>query len=271
MSQKKISQAFVKKLFKYEKLTGDFIRLIRRGKEKAGVIAGCINKETGYRHIGINNVSYKTSRLAFLYVEGYMPEHDVDHKNRIRHDDRWENIRHSTRQCNIRNQGMLCTNTSGIKGVYFDKSRGKWVACIEVDGVKIYLGSFKNKDNAIIARWLAEKKFDFPSCISSSSSYLYLKKKGLLPKKNDDICTFIDRAKAKLTNNTSGIPGVVLKKESGNWVAQIGYKKKRIYIGTFKNKIDAAVARSRAEIKYNFPGCKTKSIAYLYIKERGRV
>ena len=269
--QKMISQDFIKKLFYYDKKTGNFIRNIRRGAKMPGVIAGSLSKDTGYRHIGIDDVNYKSSRLAFLYVEGFLPEHDVDHINRVRHDDRWCNLRHSTRQCNIRNQGMLCTNTSGIKGVWFDKSRKKWSADIIVDGVKLHLGRYSNKCNAIIARWVAEKKHGFQNCISSSSSYRYLIENNMLPNNADNLSFVTDRAKATLSNNTSGTPGVILRKGSGHWMAQIGHNRKKYYLGDFINKDDAVKARSAAEISFNFSGCKTTSLAYLYLEEKGLV
>lgn len=49
-------------------------------------------------------------------------------------------------------------NTSGIKGVSWDKSRNKWVAQIEFKGKKYYLGRYDNKEDAREAREKAEKE-----------------------------------------------------------------------------------------------------------------
>ena len=43
------------------------------------------------------------------------------------------------------------------------------------------------------------------------------------------------------------------------------------YLGDFINKDDAVKARSAAEISFNFSGCKTTSLAYLYLEEKGLV
>jgi hypothetical protein len=49
-------------------------------------------------------------------------------------------------------------NTSGIKGVTWDKSRKRWVAQIEFQGKHYYLGRFTNKEDARKARESAEKE-----------------------------------------------------------------------------------------------------------------
>jgi len=51
----------------------------------------------------------------------------------------------------------LSTNTSGTKGVNFDKSRQKWVARIEFKGKNYFLGRYEEKGEAIAARSIASK------------------------------------------------------------------------------------------------------------------
>ena len=53
-------------------------------------------------------------------------------------------------------------NTSGHKGVSFDKSRGLWCAYIFFHYKKIHLGRFTNKDDAIKARQKAEELYFQP-------------------------------------------------------------------------------------------------------------
>ena len=48
-------------------------------------------------------------------------------------------------------------NTSGHKGVYWDKRRQKWKSQIRFSGKNYYLGRYKNKEDAITARENAEK------------------------------------------------------------------------------------------------------------------
>ena len=52
--------------------------------------------------------------------------------------------------------------TSGIKGVWFDKSRGLWAAEIKIRGKKHFLGRFLKLEDATKARKLAEDKYFAP-------------------------------------------------------------------------------------------------------------
>ena len=51
-------------------------------------------------------------------------------------------------------------------------------------------------------------------------------------------------------NNTSGITGVSLYKQTNKWRAYIEYNQKYIHLGLFDTKEDAIKARKQAEIKY---------------------
>lgn len=53
-------------------------------------------------------------------------------------------------------------NTSGVRGVSFDKRSGLWRAYIRVKNTQIELGMFKNKADAINARKKAEEKYHKP-------------------------------------------------------------------------------------------------------------
>jgi len=83
----------VHKLFNYDPEIGIFTNKIPRGSSaKKGAFAGSLNGD-GYLNIQVNGKSYKASRLAWLYVFGYFPENQIDHINRIRTDNRIENLR----------------------------------------------------------------------------------------------------------------------------------------------------------------------------------
>lgn len=49
------------------------------------------------------------------------------------------------------------TNTSGIKGVHWDKSRNKWIAQIVFKGKHYHLGRYDNKEDAVQVRKKAEE------------------------------------------------------------------------------------------------------------------
>lgn len=100
----------------------------------------------------------KITKAELLHRLILNPENDqqVDHINHIRWDNRKCNLRICTNQENTRNTNLRSTNTSGTKGVSWDKSKTKWQAYIFVDATKIHLGYFSNQDEAIAARKAAE-------------------------------------------------------------------------------------------------------------------
>lgn len=173
----KLTYDELKRLLHYDPITGVWTWKISRGKTSKGDIAGTISND-GYRRISIYEISYNASVLAFLYMEGYMPENDVDHINRVRDDDRWVNLRHVTRQCNTRNTTLSSGNTSGITGISFHKLTKKWMAEITNNYKKEYLGVFDSKEEAAFARYQAELKNGWATCNIDSSAGKYLKAKG---------------------------------------------------------------------------------------------
>lgn len=177
----KLTQKRLREVLQYEPETGIWIRREKTAPVvRVGEMAGSVNIVDGYRRISVNGKLYKASRLAFLYMLGYFPEHEVDHRNRIRHDDRWCNLRHTSRQCNGKNCSISIRNTSGVTGVHWANNLNKWRARIKTNGGAKSLGCFEKLVDAVRARWNAEKKYNWSDCCTFSSAYLYLKEKGLV-------------------------------------------------------------------------------------------
>jgi hypothetical protein len=81
-------------------------------------------------------------------MTGRLPAHQVDHKNRNRADDRWDNLREATPAQNCANTSLSKFNTSGFRGVYFHKPTEKWLASARVRCERRYLGLFKTAEEA---------------------------------------------------------------------------------------------------------------------------
>ena len=178
--KQKLTPEELKRNLHYDPETGIWTRLIRSANTvKIGDIAGGINKEPsqGYRYIGVAGGLYKSSRLAFLYMLGYFPENDVDHINRVRHDDRWINLREISHQCNLRNSKIPDNNTSSIKGVSWHKAGKKWMGHITVNNKLKYLGLYKSFLNAVCARLAAEQCLNWHGCDSNSPAFQYVQKR----------------------------------------------------------------------------------------------
>jgi len=76
----------------------------------------------------------------------------TDHINRDKLDNRKTNLRTVTGMENGRNRGKNKNNTSGYKGVSWDKSKKSWLAHIKVNYKLLFLGRFKDIKDAIKAR-----------------------------------------------------------------------------------------------------------------------
>jgi hypothetical protein len=106
----------------------------------------------GYLRVYVDGTSFYQHRLAWFYVNGCWPENEIDHINGVRTDNRINNIRLATRSENEMNTKMRSDNSSGVKGVSWYASRGRWVAEIRLQGKNIWLGQFeelKDAENAI--------------------------------------------------------------------------------------------------------------------------
>lgn len=72
----------------------------------------------------------------------------VDHVNRNKLDNRLINLRLTDRTGNNANREIQANNTSGRKGVSWDKESGKWRATIRYHGRLMSLGRFSDLDEA---------------------------------------------------------------------------------------------------------------------------
>jgi hypothetical protein len=83
----------------------------------------------------------------------------IDHINGDKLDNRKENLRICTQLENSRNKRSFPKNTSGYRGVSFDKNKGKFRAFIWVNGKNKSLGYFKNAIEASKVYIEANKKY----------------------------------------------------------------------------------------------------------------
>ena len=71
-----------------------------------------------------------------------LTDHIIDHKNGDRLDNRRSNLRACDYFQNSTNTRIRSDNTSGYKGVSWDKTRRKWRAYFVLDGYQIHLGRY---------------------------------------------------------------------------------------------------------------------------------
>lgn len=146
-----LTQERLKEVLTYNSLTGEFFWNVDKsqGAKKGQKACASINN-AGYLRIGIDGKRYNAHRLAWLYVYGHFPEKDIDHINRVRTDNRIDNLRVVTKAENAQNKISL--------GVFWHKKAKKWQAQIKVNKKHFYLGLHKTFDEARLAYVNAAKK-----------------------------------------------------------------------------------------------------------------
>lgn len=187
-----LTQERVRELFDYDSETGVLTRKtdVRSGRGsdrgsgkiqcQAGDVAGKIHRSSGYLDVRADGPIYRVHRLIWLWVYGYFPEHDIDHIDRDKTNNRLVNLREVTRSCNVRNRPRLTNNKSSVSGVHFCTTHKRWQAYLTVDKKRKKLGYYDEFLDAVKRRFLAEQELGWHHCSQDSSAAMCLAKYGLL-------------------------------------------------------------------------------------------
>jgi len=152
----------VRELLSYDPATGEFRWRVSYMKVKAGDVAGCRRYDRDgdfYIMIKVDGRMCCAHQLAWLYMTGEWPSLQVDHKNRVKHDNRWENLRQATDSQNKANRPVRSTSKTGVKGVKLRKQDGVYEANITVNGRPKYLGRFSRLEDAEKAYIEASRRY----------------------------------------------------------------------------------------------------------------
>ena len=141
-----LTQERVRELFDYDPETGD---LIRRHATKGYDAGRRISRrnDRGYLVTTVETKTYRVHHLVWLWHTGELPR-EVDHINRVKHDNRIENLR----TCDHRpNCGNSSERRPGYKGVSYCKATGRWKAQIGVNYKNRHLGRYDTPEEAALA------------------------------------------------------------------------------------------------------------------------
>ena len=141
----------IKSYLDYNPTTGVFCWIRASGRRMAksvGVQAGSIDTY-GYLQIRLFRQQMLAHRLAWYYMMGIWPEHEIDHKDGNTINNKWENLRASNRPQQMQNARRRHDNKSGFKGVYEDRRLERpWCANISANGRRIALGRYYTPEEA---------------------------------------------------------------------------------------------------------------------------
>jgi hypothetical protein len=125
-----------------------------KSRAKIGEEAGHLTT-TGYRRIVINYKQYFGHQLVFMMHYGYIPQ-EIDHINRVRNDNRIENLRAISRRDNLLNAKLSKRNSTGHKHIHVSGTGYK--ITVPINGKPVYLGYFKTIEDAKTALGKAQEK-----------------------------------------------------------------------------------------------------------------
>lgn len=149
----KLTQDYVRSILNYCPKTGNFHWRYRPDRNQAWNTR-CAGKPTGtigwagknkkkYILLRIDDVLHKAHRVAWLYIYGEMPLF-IDHRDGDGINNAIDNLRNATRSQNQCNRGVQSNNTSGFKGVSYNKRLSKWHAYIKLENKRRHIGFYES-------------------------------------------------------------------------------------------------------------------------------
>lgn len=143
-------------LVTYDPQTGIFRwRKDMKGGCRAGEQVGYVD-DLGYWRTSLDGARHRLHRVAWFYMHGAWPDHDIDHINGIRSDNRIANLRDVPRRTNLENLRNTKGGAAGLLGVTpRDK---KFIAQIRAHGKGHYLGRYATAEEAHAAYVEAKRR-----------------------------------------------------------------------------------------------------------------
>jgi hypothetical protein len=114
----------------------------------------------GYKRGTLDGKGFTAHRVVWALHYGEWCSTNIDHINGDKTDNRLANLRAAAHEANSRNQKLRRSNTSGVMGVSAHKEGG-WLARINAEGERKYLGKFARFEDAVAVRLAAEARYGY--------------------------------------------------------------------------------------------------------------
>jgi hypothetical protein len=146
MAEGDITAARVRELLHYDPLTGVFTRKVQTSsRAKVGGRADKLNAPVGYYYVKTDCRRYLAHRLAWFYMTGGWPTHQIDHIDGDPGNNRFANLRDVSPSMNQHNRKKTW-GRSGYMGVY--RKQGRWMAALTIKGRQVFLGYHDTPEEA---------------------------------------------------------------------------------------------------------------------------
>jgi hypothetical protein len=134
---------------------------VKHSSQKPGDPAGRLT-QYGYINVSIGGRAYMAHRIIWLMVTKSWPKGQIDHKDGIRNNNRWDNLRDVSAAVNQQNRRKAQVGShSSLLGVYpnVTSKKNPWKALIKpIDGKLRHLGSFPTPEAAHAAYLEAKRE-----------------------------------------------------------------------------------------------------------------
>lgn len=151
---------FLQEKFDLDAGRGVLIRRNTYKQFKAGEVAGCL-RPCGYRWVKLAGKTYPAHRIIYFMATGTDPgQMMIDHINGEPDDNRLCNLRLASISENGRNRTKnLRNNTSGHRGVWQNRSTGRWHVNVYLNGKSIQKICQTKEDAAALATALRSQHY----------------------------------------------------------------------------------------------------------------
>ncbi len=137
----------IRELIDYNPETGVLTAKVNFSGRQAGSVIGSQTWQ-GYYAFSLFGKKCFAHRLAWLLHYGEWPSQPIDHINGIKTDNSIRNLRLCSLSQNQFNKPTQKNNTTGVKGVYWNKRDKRYVASVQFNGKKYSAGHHKDIDSA---------------------------------------------------------------------------------------------------------------------------
>jgi hypothetical protein len=260
----------VRSLLSYDKETGVFTwKVNRKCKAMAGTVAGNATKKKGLQSsimINVFDKKYPAHKLAFMIVEGRMPDGVVLHRDKDARNNKWDNLYDSP---DVRLKKDEKPTQEWLKEILnYDPETGLFVW-------KIGKGPVKDRIDTVagcVHETHAGKKYirihiDGKMYRAHRLAWLYMTGADPLDQIDHEdgngennrflnLCEATNTSNAKnrrkRSDNSSGVTGVRFNKAKNKFVATITDAGKLRHVGQYNTLEEAASARKAAEEKFGY-------------------
>jgi hypothetical protein len=144
----------LREIFNYDPYEGVLRWKERRPGVNKNLIAGIPCRPGGHVVVRIGKQLFPAHRIIWKIVTGQEPPDYIDHIDMNRTNNKWANLRTATNSQNMMNVGLIRSNTSGYKNVYWHAQSGKWMVSVKLNGKSHSFGLYTTKEDAVkVARF----------------------------------------------------------------------------------------------------------------------